>query len=49
MLVNNAGTAIPKPFEESTLEEMNRVLDINSTGTFVVNQRAIRGMVARGV
>src|ERR1700758_2077236 len=26
VLVNNAGTAIPKPFEESTLEEMNRVL-----------------------
>src|SRR6266568_6441399 len=24
VLVNNAGTAIPKPFEEATLEEMNR-------------------------
>src|SRR5712675_174133 len=24
VLVNNAGTAIPKPFEETTLEEMNR-------------------------
>src|SRR6202790_4690751 len=29
VLVNNAGTAIPKPFEEATLEEMNRVIDIN--------------------
>src|SRR6201994_4206934 len=29
VLVNNAGTAIPKPFEESKLEEMDRVLDIN--------------------
>ncbi len=29
VLVNNAGTAIPKPFEEATLEEMDRVLDIN--------------------
>jgi short-subunit dehydrogenase len=29
VLVNNAGTAIPKLFEESTLEEMDRVLDIN--------------------
>src|ERR1700758_188260 len=28
VLVNNAGTAIPKPFEEATLEEMNRVIDI---------------------
>src|ERR1700730_18457715 len=29
ILVNNAGTAIPKTFEETTLEEMDRVLDIN--------------------
>src|SRR6195256_863982 len=29
VLVNNAGTAIPKPFAEATLEEMNRVIDIN--------------------
>src|SRR5690349_5791703 len=29
VLVNNAGTAIPKPFEQSTLEEMDRVIDIN--------------------
>src|ERR1700719_2241914 len=28
VLVDNAGTAIPKPFEEATLEEMDRVLDI---------------------
>src|ERR1700746_2520298 len=24
VLVNNAGTAIPKPFQETTLEELNR-------------------------
>src|SRR5207244_3677058 len=29
ILVNKAGTAIPKTFEETTLEEMDRVLDIN--------------------
>jgi 3-oxoacyl-[acyl-carrier protein] reductase len=34
VLVNNAGTAIPKPFEESTLEEMDRVIDINVRGVF---------------
>src|ERR1700729_3743841 len=34
VLVNNAGTAIPKPFEEATLEEMDRVLDINIPGVF---------------
>src|SRR4051794_41395077 len=35
VLVNNAGTGIPKPFEEATLEEMDRVIDINVRGVFV--------------
>src|SRR5271157_1932198 len=35
VLVNNAGTAIPKRFEETTLEEMDRVIDINFRGVFV--------------
>jgi hypothetical protein len=26
--VNNAGTAIPKAFEDATLEELDRVIDI---------------------
>ena len=34
VLVNNAGTAIPKRFEETSLEELNRVIDINVRGTF---------------
>src|SRR5271155_5166012 len=34
VLVNNAGTAIPKPFEEATQEEINRVVDINIHGVF---------------
>src|SRR5580658_9054913 len=29
ILVNSAGTAIPKTFEETTLKEMDRVIDIN--------------------
>src|SRR5712671_5563908 len=29
VLVNNAGTAIPKMFEEATLEELDRVININ--------------------
>jgi 3-oxoacyl-[acyl-carrier protein] reductase len=29
ILENNAGVGTPKPFEESILEEINRVLDIN--------------------
>src|SRR5437762_9069399 len=35
VLVNSAGTAIPKPFEETTLEEMDRVIDINIRGVFI--------------
>ena len=38
VLVNNAGTAIPKPFEETTLEEMDRVIDINLRGVFITTQ-----------
>src|ERR1700747_1550945 len=34
VLVNNAGTAIPKTFEEPTLEEMDSVIDINCRGVF---------------
>jgi len=44
VLVNNAGTAIPKPFEETTLEEMDRVLDINVRGVFVATQAALKHM-----
>src|ERR1700751_581429 len=44
VLVNNAGTAIPKPFEEATLEEMNRVIDINLRGVFVATQTALKHM-----
>src|SRR5277367_4763246 len=32
VLVNSAGTAIPKPFEEATQEEMDRVININLRG-----------------
>src|SRR2546425_13128012 len=38
VLVNNAGTAIPKTFEETTLAEMDRVIDINVRGVFVATQ-----------
>src|SRR5271154_3737458 len=44
VLVNSAGTAIPKPFEEATLEEMDRVLDINVRGVFVATQAALKHM-----
>jgi 3-oxoacyl-[acyl-carrier protein] reductase len=44
ILVNGAGTAIPKTFEETTLEEMDRVFDINVRGTFVATQAALKHM-----
>src|SRR5213592_976639 len=44
VLVNNAGTAIPKKFEEATLEEMDRVIDINVRGVFVATQAALKHM-----
>src|SRR5258708_12419770 len=44
VLVNNAGTAIPKPFEESTLEEMDRVIDINVRGVFATTQPPLNHM-----
>src|SRR4029079_17191896 len=44
ILVNNAGTAIPKTFEETTLEEMDRVLDINVRGVFIATQAALKHM-----
>jgi 3-oxoacyl-[acyl-carrier protein] reductase len=44
VLVNNAGTAIPKKFEETTLEELDRVIDINLRGVFVTTQAALKHM-----
>jgi 3-oxoacyl-[acyl-carrier protein] reductase len=44
ILVNNAGTAIPKKFEEATLEELDRVIDINVRGTFIATQAALKHM-----
>jgi 3-oxoacyl-[acyl-carrier protein] reductase len=44
VLVNNAGTAIPKTFEETTLEELDRVLAINVRGVFIATQAALKHM-----
>jgi 3-oxoacyl-[acyl-carrier protein] reductase len=48
VLVNNAGTAIPKTFEETTLEEMDRMIDINVRGTLAATQAALRHMMRGG-
>jgi 3-oxoacyl-[acyl-carrier protein] reductase len=44
VLVNNAGTAIPKKFEDTTMEELDRVIDINLRGTFVATHAALKHM-----
>jgi 3-oxoacyl-[acyl-carrier protein] reductase len=48
VLVNNAGTAIPKPFEEATQEELDRVIDLNIRGVFVTTQEALKHMRNNG-
>jgi 3-oxoacyl-[acyl-carrier protein] reductase len=42
VLVNNAGTAIPKPFVETTLEEMDRMIAINIRGVMIATQAALK-------
>jgi 3-oxoacyl-[acyl-carrier protein] reductase len=44
VLVNNAGTAVPKRFEDTTLEEMDRVIDINLRGVLAATQAALKHM-----
>jgi 3-oxoacyl-[acyl-carrier protein] reductase len=48
VLVNNTGTAIPKRFEDTTLEELDRVIDINIRGTFMVTKAALKHMKSGG-
>jgi 3-oxoacyl-[acyl-carrier protein] reductase len=48
VLVNNAGVAIPKPFEETTLEEMDRMININFRGTMAATQAALKHMQSGG-
>ena len=44
VLVNNAGMAIAKTFEETTLEEMDRLLNINVRGVFIATHAALKHM-----
>jgi len=48
VLVNNAGTAIPKPFEDTTLEELDRVIDLNVRGLFIATQAALKHLSEGG-
>jgi 3-oxoacyl-[acyl-carrier protein] reductase len=44
VLVNNAGTAIPKKFEETTLEEIDHMFSVNVRGALMATQAALKHM-----
>jgi 3-oxoacyl-[acyl-carrier protein] reductase len=48
VLVNNAGTAIPKKFEETTLDEIDRMFNLNVRGALVATQAALKHMKSGG-
>jgi 3-oxoacyl-[acyl-carrier protein] reductase len=48
VLVNNAGTAIPKPFEETSLEEIDSMFNINVRGVMVATQAALKHLKSGG-
>jgi NAD(P)-dependent dehydrogenase (short-subunit alcohol dehydrogenase family) len=48
IVVNNAGVTATQPFLDIEEEEWDRVIDTNLRGSFLVAQRAARGMRERG-
>jgi NAD(P)-dependent dehydrogenase (short-subunit alcohol dehydrogenase family) len=48
VLVNNAGIGGGRPIEETTLEEWERVMDVNATGVFLGTKAAIPAMRRAG-
>lgn len=49
ILVNNAGLQRDKSFAEMSLDEWNKVLDVNLTGQFLCSRSASREFLRRGV
>jgi NAD(P)-dependent dehydrogenase (short-subunit alcohol dehydrogenase family) len=47
ILINNAGTSWGAPVEEMTLEQWNKVIETNLTGTFLFSQAAGKVMAAQ--
>ena len=46
-LVNNAGVSHSAPLQKITLEDWNRILTVNATGTFLCTQAFLPGMLER--
>jgi glucose 1-dehydrogenase len=49
ILVNNAGIQMDAPTDEMTLEEWQKVIDVNLTGAFLCSREAIREFKKRGL
>ncbi|NNK57091.1 MAG: SDR family oxidoreductase [Desulfofustis sp.] len=49
ILVNNAGIQRDAPFDEMTLDQWRKVIDVNLTGQFLCAREAIREFKRRGV
>jgi glucose 1-dehydrogenase len=49
ILVNNAGLQQDAPFDELTLAQWNKVIDVNLTGQFLCAREAVREFKRRGV
>src|SRR5271155_2718212 len=47
ILINNAGTSWGAPVESMTLEQWNKVVETNMTGTFLFSQAAGKVMIAQ--
>jgi 3-oxoacyl-[acyl-carrier protein] reductase len=48
VLVNNAGTAIPKPFEDTSIEEIDQMLNLNIRGVMLTTHAALKHMKSGG-
>jgi NAD(P)-dependent dehydrogenase (short-subunit alcohol dehydrogenase family) len=48
ILINNAGTSWGAPVEEMTLEQWNKVIETNLTGTFLFSQAVGQAMIRQG-
>ncbi len=48
LLINNAGQAHSAPFQKTTLELWQRMLQVNLSGTFICSQMAVADMLAAG-
>jgi NAD(P)-dependent dehydrogenase (short-subunit alcohol dehydrogenase family) len=48
ILINNAGVSWGAPVEEMTLDQWNKVMDTNLTGTFLFSQAVGKAMIGQG-